>query len=240
MSRQLKTAVILAAGMGSRLGKRTEKMPKGFVKIGEESLIERSIRLLKECGVDNIIIGCGHENSHYQKIRDAHDLSLYYNDDYSTTGSLYTLVLADSEVEDDFLLLESDLLYEPRSLKVLLDTSESDVVLLGGRTHSGDEVYAQSDSGGQLVQLSKDKTQLTEITGELVGISKLSISTLEKLSTYVDANKDWQKMDYEKGLVLFAKEQNVKVKKVEDLIWCEIDNEEHLNRAKTKIYPLLQ
>lgn len=52
----MKAAVIMAAGMGTRFGKRTELIPKGFVKVGGISMIERSITTLKSCGIERIII----------------------------------------------------------------------------------------------------------------------------------------------------------------------------------------
>ena len=55
----VKTAVIMAAGMGTRFGNRTELIPKGFVPAGGIPMVIRSIDTLKACGIERIIIGTG-------------------------------------------------------------------------------------------------------------------------------------------------------------------------------------
>ena len=51
----VKTALIMAAGLGTRFGKMTETVPKGFVECGGKSMVERSIQTLIDCGIDRII-----------------------------------------------------------------------------------------------------------------------------------------------------------------------------------------
>ena len=58
-SSPLKTAVIMAAGLGSRFGSMTEMMPKGFVEVGGQAMVIRSIETLLDCGIERIIIGTG-------------------------------------------------------------------------------------------------------------------------------------------------------------------------------------
>ena len=56
----IKTAVIMAAGMGTRFGKYTEQIPKGFVEVCGKPMIERSIETLISCGIERIVIGTGY------------------------------------------------------------------------------------------------------------------------------------------------------------------------------------
>ena len=60
-------AIILAAGLGSRIEKLTKSKPKGFIKIGETTLIERSINLLLQNGISKIYIGTGHKSIFYDR-----------------------------------------------------------------------------------------------------------------------------------------------------------------------------
>ena len=86
--------------------------------------------------------------------------------------------------------------------------------------------------------MSKKKEELNNTFGELVGISKISYSAFQKLCLWAEANRDDSKVrDYEYCLSQLAKTVPIKIKKVEDLLWVEIDDEAHLNRAIHTIHP---
>ncbi|MEO9803025.1 MAG: phosphocholine cytidylyltransferase family protein [Reichenbachiella sp.] len=236
MSNQnIKTAVILAAGRGTRLGDRTKEMPKGFLEVGGETLIERSFRLLKENGIENIVIGVGHKGTTYEDIQDQYDLTIFYNDEYSTTESMYTLVCAAPHVDGDFLLLESDLLYDVSALETILNSNEPNVILGSGFTDSGDEVYLHAFENGDFRYLSQDGNDKINSYAELVGICKLSQDFYQKMI----ALPSIKEMKYEYGFNVLSPTEPIHVEKQSNLVWCEIDDEDHLNRALTLVLPKL-
>ena len=59
----------MAAGMGTRFGQYTEKIPKGFVECGGISMVERSIQTLVACGIERIIIGTGYHKERYEALQ---------------------------------------------------------------------------------------------------------------------------------------------------------------------------
>ena len=59
----------MAAGLGTRFGEYTETIPKGFVKCGDISMVERSIRTLIDCGIERIIIGTGYNKEKYEALK---------------------------------------------------------------------------------------------------------------------------------------------------------------------------
>lgn len=236
-------AVILAAGMGTRLKGHTKERPKGFLEIDGESLIERSIKNLINHGISTIVIGTGHFHKHFDDLKKKFSgITTSRNVDYATTGSMYTLYVVKDLIEGPFLLLESDLLYDPAALNHLLSDSKQDIILASGPTNSGDEVYIQHSEKGTLQNMSKDRTKLTHVNGELVGISKISTGLLEKMVTFAGGHfsKGDMMMNYEDALVGASTQHEIFIKVVNDLAWCEIDDENHLQRALQLVYPKIQ
>lgn len=239
MSKRIDTAVILAAGKGIRLRPYTRDIPKGFMQVGKEKLVERSMRLLKANGIHNIIIGTGHLHEHYELLAKEQGLQTFLSPDYASTGSFHTLYFGKKFIQNDFLLLESDLLYEEKALTELLKTQNDDIILCSGFTHSNDEVYV-SEQNGHLNGLSKKPEELKSVDAELVGIWKISLNLYQKLVAFHQQTPNAKKMDYEVAIAnLCANGYKVKILKSEDLVWCEIDNEEHLARAINEILPQL-
>ncbi|BCD62070.1 2-aminoethylphosphonate-pyruvate transaminase [Nitratiruptor sp. YY08-26] len=236
----IKTAVILAAGLGSRLKDKTKTKPKGFLEIEGISLIKRCIHNLLECGIEKIYIGTGYLSEFYDELAKGYSqIETIKSDKYKTTSSMYTLYNMKDKIKEDFLLLESDLLYEKRALTSLINDDRKDIVLASGNTNSNDEVYIEVDENCNLINMSKNKEDLNFIYGELVGISKISINRYKDICRIFDSC-DNQKIDYEYILVESSKEKPIFVKKIDDLIWCEIDDENHLKRAINKIYPKIK
>lgn len=238
----MKTAVILAAGMGTRLRDAHADMPKGFLELGGRPIIEMSIMRLEQAGINDIVIITGYQAEYYHKLALKYDglLRVAHNPEYANSGSMYSLYCARDIIDDDFLLLESDLIYESRALDVLIGSDVSDAVLLSGPTGAGDEVYVEAP-GGYLKNMSKDKAELGAVAGELVGISKISRG-LYALMRHIamEAFEKSLKFDYETDcLVAAAQSWEIACPVVSDLVWGEIDDPDHLERAKTEIMPRL-
>ncbi len=238
MMQTIETAVILAAGKGTRLQPYTFDIPKGFMQVGDEKLIERSVRILKENGVKNVIIGTGHLHKQYEKFANENGLTTFLSPDYATTGSFHTLIYGSDLIKGDFLLLESDLLYHSDAIKSLIEDTRENIILTSGFTQSNDEVYVETKDD-LLVNLSKKKESLNSIDAELVGIWKISTDLLKELKDHHSIAEDAKNKDYEIAIAALSSQHNVNVLKLEDLPWCEIDNHEHLERANEQILPRL-
>ncbi len=239
----VKTAVIVAAGLGSRLKERTKLIPKGFLELNGKSLIQRSVDNLLEAGVEKILIGTGYLNEVYDEFASKYDnIVTIKSDRYKTTSSMYTMYNMRDSIDGEFFLLESDLLYEKDALKILNQEEKKDVILASGATLSDDEVFIETDGQGFLVGMSKRPEDLNNINGELVGISKISYEKYREMCDYFQSVMDEKpKIDYEYVMVATSKNGNpFYVKKEEDLAWCEIDDEAHLKRALEKVLPKIE
>jgi 2-aminoethylphosphonate-pyruvate transaminase len=235
----VRTAVILAAGMGKRLGSLSKGYPKGFLEIGGQTLIERSISNLKASGIEKIILGVGFQQLHYESLcQKWPEITLVRNSHYASTGSFYTFISVLKEVKEDILLLESDLLYEKRALDLLLNHSQKNLVLGSDMTHHGDEVFLEFDKENTLIGVSKNKDDLKEPTSVLVGINKLSKDTLHHLKTWRSQHEvQSNTIDYECVFPGLEPNHRVQVLHVPNLHWCEVDNEAHYQRAIQEVLP---
>jgi 2-aminoethylphosphonate-pyruvate transaminase len=238
----IKTAVILAAGMGSRIRKRAGNRPKGFLMIDEKSIIEHSISKLIKAGVKTIFIGTGYMKEEYEKLMVRYpQIKCVYNSRYETTGSLFTLYQFKNYIKEDFLLLESDVIYEKNALETLVNHSRSDVILASKLNGAGDEVYIEADENNNLKNMSKQKEELNSIYAELVGLTKLSYATFQRLCDEANTLFQFnQTIDYEYGLVKISEKANVYVHKLDNLAWCEVDDEDHWARATAIVYPIIK
>ena len=235
-------AVILAAGMGTRLRSIESERPKGFVCIDNQPLIEISINQLRKNGISQIIIVTGYKSHHYNALQKKYSfIKTVYNPKYNSSGSMYSLFCAKSFIENDhFLLLESDLLYENRAIDSLIDSSKKDLILISGETKAGDEVYV-SLRNRLFFFMSKKKKDLPSIDGELVGITKISPELFEIMNNYSESffNKTLM-LDYEDCLNAISGQIEIYCHKIDDLLWTEIDDPNQYNRAEKIIYPKIK
>ena len=238
----IKQAVIVAGGLGSRFGNRTKEMPKGFIEIDGVPMVERSVQKLIAAGIEEIIIGTGHCSEYYDELaKKYHIIKTERNDNYANTSSMGTLAVCAPLIKGDFILLESDLIYDAVGLKVLQNDERANVILASGKSNSHDEVYLAANEDGVLNEVSKDKSIIPNPAGELVGITKISKACLDKMMAYYNSDKNLIKIDYENVLkaVSLAGEP-VYVHKVEYYAWTEIDDESMLERATNEIWPRIQ
>lgn len=244
MSGSPRAAIILAAGMGTRLRSVFSDRPKGFVEIGGETLIDRSLRLLAERGIERTVIVAGHLGAHYHDLaKERHGVEVVENPDYATTGSMASLARALEGVDEDHLLLESDLFYEERALDCLLASADPDVLLISGPTGATDEVWVEAEAG-RLVAMSKSMDELDHVSGELVGIVKVSRPVGRALGAafgrFVERHGHGR-MAYEMdALVEVARDHDIRVELVPDLLWGEVDYESHYRRVRDEIHPAWQ
>jgi 2-aminoethylphosphonate-pyruvate transaminase len=243
----IRQAVIMAGGLGSRLKGRTEAMPKGFIEIDGMPIVETSVKKLFAAGIEEIIIGTGHCSEWFERLAEKyHCIKLVKNERYADTGSMGTLACCIPHVWGDVLILESDLIYDNLGLFVLINDSRKNVILASGATASGDEVYLEADSNGILKKHSKDITKISSVYGELVGITKLTRSALDKMNSYCTAELQTQpKMEYETAMSFISSTadnggEEIAIRKIDNYAWREIDDENHLEMAITQVYPLIK
>lgn len=238
----IKTAVIMAAGMGTRFGSMTEERPKGFIEAGGKAMVVRSIETLISCGIERIIIGTGYLRECYEALAKQYpQIECCFSERFAETNSMYTLYNCREMVgSDDFLLLESDLVFEHRAITSLINCPHPDVMLITPVTKFQDQYYVESNEEGTLTNCSTDKSQVNA-KGELVGIHKLSNSFYKKMcADYALKVDQMPKLGYEYQLLFMSQHKSpVYVLCEEGLKWYEIDDIDDLNFAEENIIKYL-
>jgi 2-aminoethylphosphonate-pyruvate transaminase len=228
----INSAIILAAGMGSRIKSISKNKPKSFIEIEGKSLIERSIENLIDSGIKKILIGVGYKKYFFEKLVLKYNcLELFENKDFETTGSFHTLYQFKDQLDYDFLLLESDLLYDKNIISELINDKRKNLIAASNLTKTNDEVFIDSNDN-ILVSLSKNKSSLKNVDSEFIGINRISIDLFHKMCNEYETLFD-NKIDYE---LLFQKiDMPIYVKNLGEVVWCEIDDLQHLKNAKQNI-----
>lgn len=235
----IRTAVIMAAGMGTRFGKYTELVPKGFVEVNGMPMVIQSIETLISCGIERIIIGTGYHKEAYEALcADYPEVICCHSPRYAETNCLYTLWNCRELIGDeDFLMLDSDLIYEPKAITSLIECKYPSAILTTPVKKFQDSYFVEQDKRHRFVKWSKNYDELNAC-GELIGIHKLNNKFFREVCREFESNlAQNEKSSYEP---FFQKVSNttcpIYILKVDDLIWYEIDDEADLKVAEGSVH----
>ncbi|WP_160689489.1 sugar phosphate nucleotidyltransferase [Clostridium sp. C2-6-12] len=97
-------AILMAAGMGTRLRPLTENTPKSLIEVNGMSLLERQIINLKEIGINEIIVLTGYLHEKFDDLVEKYKLIKVINDKYDIYNNIYTMYLVREYLEDAFVI----------------------------------------------------------------------------------------------------------------------------------------
>ena len=242
-------AVILAAGVGARFNAGISSLPKGLIEIGDKPLLEYSLDALISNDIAEAIMVVGFQ---HDQIRNRfgscyRDLKIEYvlNENYATSGSMYSFALAQDLIEDDIILLESDLLFEPRAVTMLLNTEYKNCILVTALSGSGDEVYICTNEKLEITALGKNIALECKrhAMGELAGLSRFERNFLDFVFKQSQIQFAGGKLDGHYETCIFETSRYagpVYAVMADNLVWYEIDTDKDLQVAREKIYPMIQ
>jgi choline kinase len=239
---KIDTAIILAAGKGSRFRDSTgEIIPKPLYKpLGDLSIIEYSIHSLIQLEVQNIFLGCGYQKEKFEILTEKYpQVTLVYNPHFETRSSLYTLTMFNDVVTSSTFVLEADIIYDIHALLKLKKEFNGQSLFLGSTPlNLDDNVYYQADSGN-LTLLSKT-IDPAKTDGVMTGIWILEEDYLNLFAQYCKHLKQAFLTDYEVLLADYSRiHKPIKVINIPNLTWCEVDNGTHLDYALKEVLPKL-
>ena len=245
-------AIILAAGTASRLRPLTSHTPKCLLKVGERTLLQRSIDALIKAGIREFVIVTGYLHEQIENfVRKTYQDSLplgegrggsfrfIYNKDYETTNNIYSLWLARPEAEgQEVLLLDSDLLYDGQIIERVLADKHENVLTLIRHELGEEEMKVVIDAEGSIVEISKTCDPAIA-AGESLGIERMGKAYTTALYKELDRMMNSEHLEnkfYELAFQrLIAQGHTYSVLDVTDLFSCELDTVEDFENAKERI-----
>lgn len=183
-------AVILAAGIASRLRPLTDNTPKCLLNVGSKCLLARTIDSLIANGFDRLVIVTGYLKEMIESFVSANypDLRVEYifNSKYESTNNIYSLWLAKSAVqEQSMLLLDSDILFDSSLITALLESEHENCLALNSHELGEEEIKVILNPKGQITEISKT-CSIESAVGESVGIEKFSAKFVKSLYAELD------------------------------------------------------
>ena len=177
MQYQMK-AIILAAGKATRLLPLTKSMPQCMLKLGNETILEKQVKYLKNSGIYSITVVTGYLSEKVEKFCKELGIKTMFNPFYEVSGMALTLWVIKDELKDGFLLLYSDVVFEPKIIQGLLK-NKGDICLAIKKDGLREEAEKVIEKEGIIEDVNK--ANMDKKNGEFVGIAKFSDKGAKKL-----------------------------------------------------------
>jgi len=188
-------AIILAAGIGSRMKKYTKSIPKGMMKINGKTLIERQIQVLKTVGIKKIIIITGYkfEMITYKGVK------YYHNKNYQETNMIESFMCAECEFEQDLIVTYADLIYTEDLIRKLIESPHLVTVCVDpdwknywlyryGQIET--DLETLSINNGVITELGAPSSSSEGIHYRYVGVIKFSFKIISEIVTIYRKKKE--------------------------------------------------
>lgn len=239
-------AIILAAGMGKRLGELTKNNTKCMVEVDGVRLIERALRILDRKNLNRIIlvVGYQHENlmTFVNSLGIQTKIEFIINGVYDKTNNIFSLSLAKEQmIEDDTLLLESDLIFEERLIDMLLEDKRDSLALVDKFESwmDGTCIVVDQDDNitdfipGKLLQYREKEQYYKTVNIYKFGADfskNVYVPFLEAYAKVMGNNEYYEAVI---KLILLLDKNTMKAKRLQGELWYEIDDIQDLDIAQT-------
>ncbi len=240
-------AIILAAGIGNRMKPLTDQTPKTMLQVGGKFVIEQILHSLWDNGVNDIIIVTGYEQDQLRNFLSSvypdRPINYLYNSRYRETNNIYSLslVFQDFAIDDDIILIESDLVYEPVVIERLIKSNKDNVALVG---------KFQSGMDGTVVTINDDNIITNVIPPHLQG-KNFDFSDKYKTLNIYKFSRDFLNRAFKKllvyyskvfddncyyelilGILIYVQKEIVYAEKLNEERWAELDDPNDLSVAQ--------
>ena len=234
--------VILAAGVGSRLGPLTDNKPKCLVEVLNKPILQYQIEAYKKADISDVIIVTGYLSEKIRNYLESHRFNnistqLIDNKDFRTTNNMYSFWLTKDYINGECILLNGDVVFDPEILKELRDSSISNLIASDIGVYKEENMKIKI-SNGVIKEISKTipKSDFFATTLDTYKISNIAKNRLFDIieMKYIQKNdlNQWIEValqdlfEFEKFYPIDIKHKN----------WVEIDCVQDLQEAEL-LYP---
>ena len=238
-------AIILAAGMGKRLGEFTKENTKCMVEVNGVRLIDHVLGQLSKQNLNRVVIVVGYEGQklidHVGTSYNGMPIEYVNNPIYDKTNNIYSLALAKEQMqEDDTLLIESDLIFDDQLFPLIIENPYPNLALVAKYETWMDGTMVQIDDEQNIVNfVPKAAFQYDEVDKyyKTINIYKFSkefsrtkyIPFLEAYSKAVGNNEYYENV---LRIITFLNSKDLKALPITNEKWYEIDDKQDLDIAE--------
>lgn len=233
-------AIILAAGVGSRIRPLTDNCPKCLLKIGGVTILERMLTNIQACGINEVVFVLGYLQeqieSFVKKSFPELDAHFIVNDRYTETNTGYSLMLTENFVKgSSFVKFDADVVFDQKILESLLASDDQNVLCIDTEIHlDAEEIKVVVRDDSRVVKASKTVVP-TDAVGESIGIEKIGPETalllfaeLKEMMAYKKNHQEYYEAAYEQ---LMEKDVPFHALDITGLEWTEIDTIQDFDAA---------
>jgi choline kinase len=234
--------VILAAGMAKRLRPLTDERPKCLLTVGERTLLQRTVDAIITAGINELVVVTGYRQQMIRDFLTAHypAVTIHFidNPDYAHNNNIFSLWLTRPYTEGkDFLLLDSDILFDPAIIPAVLK-QEGSALALNRHELGEEEIKVIVDNENHVQEISK-VCSIEQAIGESVGIEKMTADYSTALFSELEKMIEGEGLIdvfYEKAFErLIPQGHTFKIVDTTDFFSIELDTVEDFENAKKLI-----
>ena len=233
-------AVILAAGMGTRLMPLTKDIPKPLLEIDDLSLLERMMKNCISSGVEEFIIVLGYkkerviEKIHHLQSKYQVKISTVENKKYSQTNTSCSVSLATRQLDDDVMIINGDNVVDEHIISGLVKINETALVV-DNYKQLNEESFKLRIENNEIMEIGKG-INIDTASGEFIGVSKVSKNDLPLFNSILEdlIAEDVQNY-YDLAYKNLSKKTNIRYFYTNGLKWTEIDDKNDWKYAHTLI-----
>jgi len=230
-------AIILAAGMGRRLSKESNGLPKAMLRIGGKTIIQNQIEACLSIGIERFVIVLGYEKEHLREhiVRFLPDKEIIFieNNRYMETNTLYSLYLAREYFIDGFIYFNGDVFFGDQLLSMIdLEKKRSQLFLKSGEC-GDEEIKMIISEENRILEIGKN-LPLEQCAGEFIGIGYFAEDDIALFSECLERGiKDGEENNYfEFAVNILCRQKELFAISTKEARCLEIDFPEDLKKAR--------